>query len=123
MSLLKVIAKPNSKKVLLLLNEKGSLNFGQILKETKLSKSSLSDTLKELHSYNLINIKEEKIDDRIPRKIYSLTERGKKALIIYQLEKELENLKENQTIVINYKIINCKNHNVINANVVNINQK
>ena len=121
--LLKVLAREYPRKILNLLNEKEVMYFRQINEEIPIHKSSLARILNELVKYGLLEKWEEPTDDKRKKTYYKLTEKGKKALIIYQLEKELENLKENQTIIINYKIINCKNHNVINANIVNINQK
>ena len=92
MSILKTIAKPQSKRVLKLLNEKGELHFGDILRELNISRSSLSNTLKELKECGLITMRKIKEDQRLPKTYYKLTEKGKKALIFYELEKEFEHL-------------------------------
>ncbi|AEH06369.1 winged helix-turn-helix transcriptional regulator [Methanothermococcus okinawensis] len=119
--LLKILSRKYTKKLLNMLNDKGRVSYGELENTLKISSSTLSQILKELQDYNLITYKKVAENKRIPKKYYSLTEKGKKALIFYKLEQELEKLDENQNIIIKYQIINSKNHTVINnANVVNI---
>jgi len=94
MSVLKTVAKFQSRRVLKLLYEKGELHFGDILRELSISRSSLSNTLKELKNCGLITVRKIKEDQRLPKTYYKLTEKGKKALIFYKLEEEFENLKD-----------------------------
>jgi len=117
--LLKILSKDYTKKLLELLNKNKEVSYGELENNLQISSSTLSKILKELQEQNLITYKKVAETKRIPKKYYSLTEKGKKAILIYELEDKIEHLKSNQNIVIN--IVNSKNHTVINnANVVNI---
>ncbi len=117
--LIKTLGKTYVKEILTLLNEHGELHFSEINKYIPTHKSSLNRTLSFLIKEGLIKKRQESLKTPLPKSYYSLTEKGKKAILLYELENKIEHLKNNQNIVIN--IVNSKNHTVINnANVVNI---
>jgi len=78
-------------------------------------------TLNELVKLGLISKRKEDNKQALPKTYYKLTPLGKKALLLYEVEKIIENSKNNQNIII--QIINGKNHNIINAKIVNIHNK
>ncbi|AAB98954.1 TPA: helix-turn-helix transcriptional regulator [Methanocaldococcus jannaschii] len=119
--LIGILSKKYVKEILELLNEKGELHFSQIHKEIPTHMSSLNRTLNELVKLGLISKRKEDNKQALPKTYYKLTPLGKKALLLYEVEKIIENSKNNQNIII--QIINGKNHNIINAKIVNIHNK
>jgi len=118
--LMSILSRKYPKKILILLEKHNKLYFSEINKYIPIHKGSLSRILSELVENELLTKWEEEPNKKMSKTYYSLTNKGKKALLLYKIEEELENLENNQNIIINYHIVNSKNHNVINANVVNI---
>ncbi|MBA2864026.1 transcriptional regulator [Methanococcus maripaludis] len=95
---LKVLSKKNTKEVLYLLEKNEELYFSQILNETGAFKSNLSNLINELIDFGLISKREEAEElkqQKIPKVYYKLTNIGKEALKIYEIEENLEKLKTN----------------------------
>lgn len=97
MSHLKLLSKAFALEVLNLLhiheldNKKtvDRLNFGEIVSKLGIHKSNLSKLLLELEEEHLVVSEEVRADKRIPKKYYSLTEKGLK---IMRLCNEIEKI-------------------------------
>jgi DNA-binding HxlR family transcriptional regulator len=118
--MLRVLAKKNTKRVLLTLQKYGELHFWALHKKLKMDRSSLSIILKELLKCGLIT-KKEVIDDskKFPKSIYSLTELGQKAIKIYKDIEDLERERISSISVNNSKdvVISVGNNNIVAKNV------
>ena len=98
--ILKLLAKKHVREILKLLNEHEYLNFGQILREININQSNLSKLLNELVDAGLLEKWEEKEGYKLPKAYYKITDEGKNALIIYEIEENLKNLKKKQVSMI-----------------------
>ncbi|MDK2929406.1 MAG: hypothetical protein PWP73_1004, partial [Methanococcus sp.] len=89
MSYLKLLSKAFALEVLNLLyiHESGKeknnrINFSEIVSKLGIHKSNLSKLLLELEEENLLVSEEVRTDKRIPKKYYTLTEKGLKIMLL-----------------------------------------
>lgn len=116
--LIPLLGKKYVKDILLALNEHGTMNYGTLKKITNCPDGTLTNRLNELEKAGLVKSYEGKSRYRLPQRICELTELGRKALILYDIDEKINDLTENQTIVCN--IINGHNgHKNINSNISN----
>ena len=116
----RVLFKKYVDEVLNLLDRKGELFFGQILKETGINPSNLTSLLKELQSEELIeNVEKRDYEGGRVKSYYSLTPKGKKALLILKIIDKLDNLEDNQNITIHYNVVNGDNNKIISNSTIN----
>jgi len=116
MCLIPVLGKRYVKEILLALDKHGPLNLGQLKKMSKCPEGTITRRLNELEKAGLIKSYEEDSRYRLPQRICKLTELGKRALILYDIDEKISNLNGNQTIVC--RIING-DKNIVNSNISN----
>jgi len=93
--LLKLLSRKHVKEILIYLSKNGEVHFGQIHKELRIHKGTLSEILKELLEQNIVKKRiDAKEDELLPKRYYSLTDFGKNVLLIYELCNILEQDKD-----------------------------
>ena len=117
LELIPLLGKKYVKDILLALKQ-GPMNYGAIKKISKCPDGTLTNRLNELEKAGLIKSYEEDSRYRLPQRICKLTELGKRALILYDIDEKISNLNGNQTIVCH--IING-DKNIVNSNISNSN--
>ena len=113
--LLKILTKKRVKEILKLLDEQGELYFAQINEHIPVSKSTLSVLLNELVLAGLVERREGNDKQKLPKTYYKLTNLGKSALVLYDIEKKLEGCRRNEKYALQYRIIerdNCGNDKI-----------
>ena len=116
MGIIPLLGKKYVKDILLALDKHGIMNYGTLKKITKCPDGTLTNRLNELENAGLVKTYEEESRYRLPQRMCEITELGKKALILYDIDEKINDLTENQTIVCH--IING-HKNIINSNISN----
>jgi len=93
--LIKLLAKKHVKDILQYLDNYGEVHFGQMHKDLKIHKGTLSDVLDDLVDAGLLVKRREDSESLLPKTYYRLTDYGKKVLI---LMKALNMLSSNPNI-------------------------
>jgi len=107
--LLKLLSKKRVKEILTLLDKHGEMYFAQINEHIPISKSTLSVLLNELVLAGLLEKREGTDKQKLPKTYYKLTDFGKTALILYEIEEKLEKLRKMPNTKLQYKIVYGKN--------------
>ncbi|ADC69785.1 transcriptional regulator, HxlR family [Methanocaldococcus sp. FS406-22] len=80
--LIKLLAKKHVKEILQYLDTYGEVHFGQLHKDLGIHKGTLGNVLEELVDAGLLNKRREDTGTLLPRTYYSLTDFGRKVLIL-----------------------------------------
>ncbi|AEF96075.1 MarR family transcriptional regulator [Methanotorris igneus] len=84
-NLLKLLAKKHVKEILQYLDTHGEVHFGQLHKDLNIHKGTLGNILDELVESEILNKRREETDALLPKTYYSLTNFGKRVLMVYKL--------------------------------------
>jgi DNA-binding HxlR family transcriptional regulator len=98
MGLIPILGKKYVKTILLALNKHGIMNYGTLKKITKCPDGTLTNRLNELEKAGLVKTYEEESQYRLPQRMCEITELGRKALILYELDEKVCSLKKGQTL-------------------------
>jgi len=98
MELIPLLGKRYVKEILRVLDEHGPLNYGRLKKLSGCPDGTLTHRLNELEEAGLVKTYEKKSRYRLPQRICKITNLGKKALVLYEIDEELTQLGENQKI-------------------------
>ena len=116
MGVIPILGKKYVKTILLALNKHGIMNYGTLKKITKCPDGTLTNRLNELEKAGLVKTYEEESQYRLPQRMCEITELGRKALILYELDEKVCSLKKGQ-------ILSCQivagDKNIINSNISN----
>ncbi|XRO75237.1 winged helix-turn-helix transcriptional regulator [Methanocaldococcus sp. 28A] len=85
MDLIKLLAKKHVKEILQYLAIHGEVHFGQLHKDLQIHKGTLGNVLEELVNAGILNKRREDAGNLLPKTYYSLTDFGKRVLIVYEL--------------------------------------
>lgn len=88
---LKLLSKKHMENILKLLNGGEELYVQQINDEIKINKSNLSQLLQELQDNGFVSKRiDEDTAKNLPKSYFKLTEKGKRALKVYEMIEELK---------------------------------
>jgi len=93
--LIKILAKKHVKEILQYLDNYDEVHFGQIHRDLKIHKGTLSEILDDLVDVGLLTKRRENSESLLPKTYYSLTDYGRKVLM---LMKALNMLSSNPNI-------------------------
>ncbi|WP_456417063.1 helix-turn-helix transcriptional regulator [Methanocaldococcus sp.] len=83
--LIKLLAKKHVKEILQYLSIHGEVHFGQLHKDLQIHKGTLGNVLEELVDSGILNKRREDTGTLLPKTYYSLTDFGKRVLMVYKL--------------------------------------
>ncbi|MBA2858630.1 DNA-binding HxlR family transcriptional regulator [Methanococcus maripaludis] len=90
MDVLKLLSKRNVDRILKILSEHDEMYFGQIKTEIEINQSNLSQLLTELVENGYLEKRIGESRTNISKSYFKLTEKGKRALKIYEIAEELK---------------------------------
>ncbi|MBB6067922.1 transcriptional regulator [Methanococcus maripaludis] len=92
--LIKTLCKSNVKEIILLLEKNGETHFGEIENTLQINRGNLSKVLNLLVAEKFINKREEESNLKLNKTYYSLTELGKNAILVYELNEKLKEIQK-----------------------------
>jgi len=89
MSLISILGKKYVKEILTTLDKYGPLRLGQLKKLSGCPEGTITRRINELEEAGLVKTYEKKRGFALPQKICKMTNLGKKALVLYEIDEEL----------------------------------